>query len=376
MDGIQLQYVHITRDGGERVFMNNPPGGPMGAASFSPGIKEPRPDPVVYGELTRRMMQLNEKPMEVVYQPFQGLAGFRIVHARENGEISGLVFEKEQLYAGINIAYKKPIEWHKVEADRIAEEFEFRPPDPLNREFWRDFRIRDDDAIDLTEGPLAGKRLWPGTREKDNLDGLWVIGLAGAPELLVPGDFASPVLCAGGEWIVTAKSTDTWAVPNGVVRINLRTKRLFPVDLPMADNFNPLAWVDAHKRVLLYRQRDEQDGKAGPREPEFHLLDPVTGDHRRVEGEFRPLRDIPARGLQPTGKPSEFWAIVRDRKADQPPDSIIGRYDTSQFRFTPIQKLNGIRLKSSDIWVDEKAEALWLSVNGDLLRLSLPHENK
>jgi hypothetical protein len=384
MDGIQLQYVHITRDGGERVFMNNPPGGPMGAASFFPGIKEARPDPIVYGELTRRMMRLNEQPMEIVYEALLGLAGFRIVHAREDGEISGLVFEKGQLSAGIYIDYKKPIEWHKIEADRIAETFEVRPPDPLKREFARDFRIREEDAIDLTEGPLAGKRLWPGTREKDNLDGLWVFGPAGAPELLAPGEFAHPVLCAGGEWIVTARSTDTWAAPNGVVRINLKTKRMFPVDLPMADNFDPLTWVDAHKRVLLWRQRDdprsfelndESKRGAGPERPEFYLLDPANGEHKRVDGEFRPLQRLQGHSLQPTGKPNEYWAVILENVDGPKPTAVLGRYDTQQFRFTETLRFPEMWFHSWDCFVDAAHHQVWLAVNGDLLRLALPDDS-
>ena len=43
---------------------------------------------------------------------------------------------------------------------------------------------------------------------------------------------------------------------------------MFNVDLPPADNFDPVAWIEARKRALIYRQRDP-DGKAGPEKPEF-----------------------------------------------------------------------------------------------------------
>lgn len=383
MDGIQLQYVHITRDGGERVFMNNPPGGPMGAASFSPGISEPRPDPIVYGELTRRMMHLNEKPMEVVYESFQGLAGFRIVHAREDGEVFGLIFENGRLLAGINVGYPKPIEWHKVAGEAMADEFEIRPPDPPERERWPDFTIREDDVVAVREGPLAGKRISPATREKDKLEGLWISGPAGAPELLARGDFANLVLSGGGEWIVVAKAATakSWAAPNGVVRIHLRDKRMIPVDLPPAENFNPLAWIAAHQRVLLYRQRDDPrllpprdkpDPNAGPENPEYHLLDPITGKLERLEGEFRPLRRLEGHDLQPTGKPNEFWAAIIEKADDPEPTTVLGKYSTQQFRFIESVRFPGTWFKSWHCVIDQSNRCAWIAVNGDLLRVHLP----
>lgn len=165
MDGIQLQYVHLTADGGERVFMNNPPGGPVGAASFSPGISEPRPDPIVYGELTRRMMKLNQVPMPVLYPALKGLEGYHVVHVKEDGRVAGLRVRNGQLFTGALVSYDKPLEWHRLSESGLAKEFVIEKPvvDPtINHN-------EPDKGFDVHEGPLAGKRLQADWGRQDGL---------------------------------------------------------------------------------------------------------------------------------------------------------------------------------------------------------------
>ena len=119
-----------------------------------------------------------------------------------------------------------------------------------------------------------------------------------------------------------------WDVPNGVVRIHLPDKKMFNVDLPPADNFEPVGWVAARKSVLLYRQCD-RDGKAGPGRPEFYLLDPITGATEKVEGEMRPFFDARKYELQPTGRPNEFWAALHSTVVDPKlHTTTVGRFDS------------------------------------------------
>ena len=375
MDGIQLQFVHLTPNGGERVFMNNPPGGPAGAASFHPGIEEPRPDPIVYAELTRRMMQLNEGPMRIVYRSLEKLPGFRVVHSKEDGEVARTANSKGGLRAAVFISHDRPLEWHGVNAGGLSKDFELEPPDPLRREFHPEFLDLQDRGLDVLQGPYAGKRIWPGQREKDKLDGLWVSGPNGSPELLAKGIFSAPVISPNGAWMVVAKTfgTNMWAVPNGVVRIHLPSKRMFQVDLPPADNFDPIVWVDAHKKLLLYQQRDERDWKAGPEQAEFHLLDAQTGAHNKVDGEFRPFFDAAKKDLQPTGRRNEFWAAVHSDHFDPKLEkTVLGRFDSKNFCFKSVLEFPSVRFESGNSFVDEPAHLVWVNVNGDILVVSLP----
>ena len=123
---------------------------------------------------------------------------------------------------------------------------------------------------------------------------------------------------------------------------------MFNVDLPPADNFDPVAWIEARKRVLLYRQRDLEDWKAGPEKPEFYLLDAITGATEKVEGEMRPFFDARKRELQPTGKPNESWAALHRSIVDPKlRTTTIGRFDSHNFRFTPVLTFPDVEFDSS-----------------------------
>jgi len=74
------------------------------------------------------------------------------------------------------------------------------------------------------------------------------------------------------------------------------------VNLEPADQFEPIAFIAIHEKVLLRRAKDfEPTNKAiGPPRPEYHLLDPATGETRLVSGEFVPLLQEGKRFLQPS----------------------------------------------------------------------------
>jgi hypothetical protein len=372
VDGIQYEYFHIKRGGDEhRVFMNNPPDAPIGAAAVFSGGK-PAARRKLYGELMQRLLKLDQKPMRVIYSTLQSLRGFEVVSPKEKAAVLGFRARNNGVFALVSRSDDKLVEWHRLTSTGLASEFtvEQQKIDPSINQY------ESDKGFEVEEGPLKGARL---QAEFANMakrkDGLWVYRKGRKPEMLAEGIFDRPVLCPGGEWIVAAKTPrgKLWDVPNGIVRVHLPDKRLFDVDLPPADNFDPVTWLNARGRVLLYRQRDWQDWKAGPQSPEFHLLDPVTGATERVEGEMRPLFDAAKHDLQPTGKPNEVWAALHSSVVD--PNlrtTTVGRFDTYNFRFSPIAKFTDVHFASSNIFVDETAKVIWVAVNGDLLRLSLP----
>ena len=381
-DGIDWQYVHLTRDGGERVYMNNPPGG-RAAPMVMPAITEPRPEPSIYGELTCRLRKLNDKPMKVSYLTVAMLPGFHIAHEAENGEITGLTYENGKLRVGISVGQEKPLEWHQVDGDSVSDEFVPGEPPKQRGELEEKFTPTDE-AMTISDGPFQGRTLWAGTRERDKVRGLWLSKGVADAELIAKGTFGSdPVICPGGEWIVIAKTfgMNSWSEPNGVVRLNLITKQIIPVGLPPAENFDPLAWIGAHRRVLLYRQRDDPrrlpprdkpNPEAGPVQPEYWLLDPFDGKLENVAGEFRPLRRLSNHQLQPTNHLNEYWAIISIDDEDLKPTTIFGRYDALSFRFTECLRFPEIYFDFWDVRVDEEQKLFWLAVNGDLLRVTLP----
>jgi hypothetical protein len=373
-DGIQYEYFHVQQDGHDhRVFMNNPPTAPIGVGAVFFGGK-PAPNRKLYGELTQRMLKLDQAPMRVIYQSLEKVPGFRVVHAKENGEVTTLANDNGQLFAGVSVSVDKPIQWHAVNKSGLSDKSEPGAADPFQADIPGYYNWHNDDLM-ISEGPLAGKRLWAGRRKKDDLEALWISSESGEPELLAGGVFAQVVICRGGEWIIAAKTPPgkMWDVPNGVVRIHLPDKKIFNVDLPLADNFDPIAWIDARKCVLLYRQRDREDWKAGPEKAEFYLLDSAAGNTRKVDGEVRPFLDARRHELQPTGKPHEFWAALHSSIVDpRLHTTTIGRFDSYNFRFAPALTFRDVEFDSGHFFVDQGSKIIWVNVNGDLLRLSLP----
>lgn len=201
--------------------------------------------------------------------------------------------------------------------------------------------------------------------------GLWRLVSGKDPVLLLEGNVASPILTPDGNWAAVAKTDSNWAVPNYVVRVDLHSGKSFRVDVPPADNFNPLAFVAGHNKILLMRVRDEKTDDerkpVGPEKPEYRLLDPATGETTVVTGEFGPLSEQGLRPLQPAGQKDLFWATRWNGT-----DTEIGRYSAAKFTFEKVVKLPIMRLSNTDTWVDEAERKIYIAYHGQLLRVPLP----
>ena len=189
-----------------------------------------------------------------------------------------------------------------------------------------------------------------------------------------------------GKWVIVSKAEEESGEYNRIVRINLLTRREFPINLPPADSVRPAAFVYSHNKVLVYRgkripitstkkarARGREEGDVPPRLvkpdltpaiPEYYLVDAVTGAVQRVRGEVRPLESQTYRPLQPTGVASEFWAAVYDENTKS---TSIGRYSDKTFTFRPVMNVPNINLDSMDIWVDEPGAKVYFVYEGHLL---------
>lgn len=371
MDGIQYEYFHVSSQTARRVFMNNPPGS-FADTRFQPATDADRPDPAIYGELVQRFTTLAQEPMKVSYPSLSGLAGYRIVHSAAQGEAVAFALKNGHAAVAIRPGRDADLEWHQFDEAGISKGFS------RDLSIERDPTVNPyeaDKGVDLKEGPLSGWTLqaeWAGEGRKP---GLWALRKGKKPVRIASGIFGRPVVTPGGEWIVAAKTPtgEMWDVPNGVMRINLHSHETIPLDIPPADNFDPVVWIPAHQRVLLHRARDDDErAKAGPARPEFYLLDPTTGRHEQVTGEFRPCFDAAKHPLQSTKRrPNEYWAILNDRIDDRV-ISVLGRYDLEHFKFVKVLRFPEVWLQSADVWVDTESRRVWTALNGDLLCFDLP----
>jgi hypothetical protein len=235
-------------------------------------------------------------------------------------------------------------------------------------------------------------------RVSHNQSGLYKVARGQAPVLFKEGNYDLPIVTPDGKWVVASKVEDNWQEPKNLVRINLQTGKEFPVNLPPADAFNPLVFLPAHNKVLVYRAkgnryygyrteesedeeseeparpslliagRNSNNNNPSPQTPEFYLLDAATGAVQPVKGEFRPLQELTYRPLQATNAPDEFWAAVYDKKTKE---TAVGRYNTKTFAFQTLVKLPEIKLSSMDIWVDEKEAKVYFVYEGHVLTAPL-----
>ncbi len=205
-----------------------------------------------------------------------------------------------------------------------------------------------------------------------NFEGLWKITAGQGPIRISVGSgaYGNPIVTSDRKWVVVAKTDTNWGVPNYIARFNLQTGFEYRVALPPADQFDPIAHVAPHGKVLLRRAKDDEPSSksVGPRTPEYYLLDASTGQTQLVFGVFTPLHQVEKRFLQPTGKPNEFWAAIPDHDNNQ---TKVGRYNLKDFSFQELLVVPHLSFDSMAMWIDEASEKFYVVYEGQLLRLAL-----
>lgn len=207
-----------------------------------------------------------------------------------------------------------------------------------------------------------------------NFSGLWKQDAgAKAVQLSTEGGYSNPVATPDGKWVVVSKADlHGAATPSYIVRYNLQTGREFRVRIDPANEFNPIAFVAPHNKVLLHREKSAPSPyllhPAGPDKPEDYLLDPSTGETRLVTGEFEPLRQRGSRALQRTEKPDEFWTAIPDKEKNR---TRVGRYNARDFSFKLVMEVPHIVFDSFAMWVEANEGKVYLVYKGQVLRLPL-----
>ncbi|MGC4121594.1 MAG: hypothetical protein QM765_44855 [Myxococcales bacterium] len=362
-DGLQVEFFWLDRTGGYRVFMNNP------------GIAEGNSS--VYARLSRMFFRLaGDAPLEMVFGVSRTVPGVRLLaepKSLREPEIEAVWANGRDVRVAVQERFegsRRPVRsWHAFsggEARAAAERPEAYPPplppchhdDPSSPPSW---------MSGTREARVAGDR-----------EGLWLCRTGTEPARLAEGWFGAPIVSSDGRWAMAPRTETNWAVPNEVVLVDLSTREVFTPDIPKADDFAPIAFIPTHGKFLVYR------GKAHPTQwavgtaesadaPELYLFDPVTRMSERLSGEVRPLLTQAERPLQPTGRPDEFWAAMPVTTwFDVDKGTVLGRFDSRRFTFTPVATFPIIQFSSSETWIDERTGLVYLSYRGYLLTLPLP----
>jgi hypothetical protein len=382
-DGIQYEFLHVSRNGGRRIFMNNP------GISDSGGS--------VYSQLVGRMRDLaSAAPMTLHYRTSDKLPGFELLLADTRVAITGVWTSGADLRIGLapektsqpdsqgkwtildkSLALPVMVSWFHLEAGHLMpaptpDEYPSSEPSAfVPKELEADLQEK---GYPYPEWQLtvAGKAYRVGSLGK-TLDAFWELAPGRDPRMIAQtkSQFSSPVISPDGRWaVLTTYTGGSWADPNFVVRVDLGSGAVSRIAIPEANRVVPLGWVASRGRILVKRFRFEDGDKViGPATPEYWLADPATGGAEIVKGEFAPFEEYAFRKLQPAESSNTYWAAIPNRNANQ---TAIGIYDEKNFVFQPIMLVPGILFDSRHIWVDKQAGQFYITYEGHLLRVRMP----
>ncbi len=350
-DGVQYEYVHLTKDGGRRVFMNNPGVGESAGTVYA-ALRRTFEHLAEAGDFTSHFAIADWVPgTEVLYEGKERLMGVwgkgaDVRVGVEEKMISLEVWERNwHAIKGGKMGtarVEEPEEWQAVGARTDVPTKDCLIYWHLNQPRWK-----------VQAGEWVIRTLDDRTSQGKGF-GLYRCADGKAPECICTGEYAHPVLSADGKWAVTTRSDEGWAHPYSLVRVKLETGEVVPLEVARGEGEVITRVGD---RVLVEWNET------------FQLVDAVTGKMEEVKGEFRPLLRQ-TRPLQPTGKEGEVWAAIEpeempDGKAEKV--TSLGKYDMNSFRFVPVGEFPGLSFSSDKMWVD--GDKVYVLVESDVLRM-------
>ncbi|MHC4451830.1 MAG: hypothetical protein ACYS0E_17115, partial [Planctomycetota bacterium] len=329
-DGIWHHYLHVTREGAAALYVNNP------GNSW--------PDDAIYEKLAFRFQSLRQRgEFELHYACERDLPGLEVVVAERGLGVHRVVAKGKDIYVRMgfhrmDIAYR----WFRVGREGLAEAVDDpagerdEPYEFVHPCFWR--------------MPLAGGVLFT-----DHV-GLFYRPAKGEATLLVEGDLGRPTITPNRRWLFANWRPDG-SDSDRLLRLDLRTRTLAPVEKPGPAELRSLAWLSVHSALLVCEGDWRDDGETAP----HHLLDPESGRARPVAGDFGPFHRLAARCPRNN---AEFWVehSMRGR-------TVIELYDTRTFLATPVRSLPLDSVHR--LHVDETANRLYVVYEGHLLRMPL-----
>jgi hypothetical protein len=383
LDGMQYEYVHLTKTQGRRVFMNNP------GMSDSGGS--------VYDQLCGSFHKLlRYAPLTIEYPELANLPGFevviadgrfyvlnywkngtderlRIYPARDRGSAALVVSSPGSAQVISRVPKSEGPTWVSIKdgsIEKVDPPAVFPSEDPhsvVPKKFQKDNEDRQPPGLwALTQGPATYR-----AGEFQDKQGFWRFEASKEPTLLAE-DVYSPVISNDGKWAILAKRTGSSDYLWAVVRVNLISGAILPVDIPEADRLYALAYIAEQKRFLIVRAKNPDTGShkpVGPDKTEYWLVDAETGHGNITNEEIRPFTDVGPRPLQSTGEPGQYWAAIPEQTGN---GTEVGRFDAQSFRFTSLLHVPALQFDSQAIWVDAPAKSFYITYRSHLLRASLP----
>jgi hypothetical protein len=370
-DGMQYELVHLTKAGGQRVFMNNP------------DVVDAHP----YVDICRRFRALLGKP---------GLT-LRYAAEKNNADIQVLVSDPVWAVSSVRMDGSQPLLQLERRRSRWGEQMAFpaqhrvkvtMPASEVADPAW----VTWPSLAPVDHGRLAARSLvrisiphdtrewlndtgWASEHDSARYfvaeDGLRRISAQGQNILIVGGSMSTPLVAPDGGTVLVVKTDQvSWGHKAYFALVDTRSRQVRRVDIATANDMIPLMPTPNGflvKRAIANRQALPANwGFEGPENPEYFLV-ATSGAVKKVDGDFTPLSGVLRAPLQKAADKA-IWTVKTDW---QNQISILGRYDLERFTFTPVRELRGLALGTNDISVDEPAGQAYGLHDGDLVRFAL-----
>lgn len=387
------ELIMVGRNGGRRVYMN-------GGYDVNGGRGYD-----FFAGLEKYFASLKQTRGVLKYALSRDIPGLEIVMASDNLHAETVWKEGSDLRvaasdlklqkkakAGADGDDDEPV----LDAANDVEEVEqkLKQAEKLRLESLAWYRVTDGDAAGVAEQPPMvefipvhdGLAIQPniggwraraaGIEIRSSDDGLFKVA-RGALSKLRSGFYQDVVITPDGRWAVAYKAEEDGT--EKTVRIDLVTKREYPITVTGYGTRSPAAFVPMLGKVLLVRNdnydydaESSEDDDIVPEDADpagMVLVDAATGATQEVSGEFRPLSQQTFRPLQKTAKQNEFWAAIPDSEKNE---TQVGLYNTRTFSFTPLLRVPKIRFNSMNMWVDEPGGKIYFVYRGHVLSLPIP----
>jgi len=196
---------------------------------------------------------------------------------------------------------------------------------------------------------------------------------SGRRTLVARGEFEPILISADARWAFAYNVGQSWQL----VKIDLLTGKTTNFSETEEGYYYPSFVIPGTNLILIDPIEEypiDDSGKlmfysidSGDR---YRLYNPLNGKSVKIAGEVRPLVQQSFRPLQPTGQPNEFWAAIPRYGAG----TLVGKYRSDRFLFTPLLKLPGLIFSSMDMWVAE--DKIYFVYNGDILSVPISAQSK
>lgn len=350
LDGSENQYIHISKDKKSYVYMNNP-----GTDSYKNGENK------VYVSVINKFKSLFETGDIKTYYDIDGAEllinsdDYCVRSVYKNGDdFRVLIKDKE------NSSYNyEKLEWHSFE-NGIVGDIVDEPDGFTIAKAWDDIPDHKIYYEHLNNYPWLATwgdhtiKLWREKTDDGNISGLFLTKENEEPVLICKGDFSSPVVIPGTDFVVCEEAENGWQDERKLVKINLRTSEKTDIDFLEAESVSPIICLDG--KLLIGCK--PIDGSYG-----YYMYDISDDTMAQVSGDFSCLTFLSGRALQPTSVPNKYYVLGNQHS--------VGIFDAETYKFKELKRSPVTIYNNDYVWVDEEEGKMYVVVNDDLISLPI-----